>query len=144
MSEHDSSFTYDPVSISGYLDRLAEGEWERLEGTPSAQVSLHLHSYYLQQHIRSGMRVLEIGAGPGRFTQLLADLGTRVTVADISPVQLELNRIKAGELGFSHAVEAWRRADICAMPHFCDATFDAVVAYGGPLSYALDRRDQAL
>ena len=65
-------------------------------------------------------------------------------VADISPVQLELNRQHARQLGFAHAVEDWRQIDICDMGQLEWGTFDCVVAYGGPLSYVLDRRDQAL
>ena len=35
-------------------------------------------------------------------------------------------------------------ADICDLARFKDATFDAVVCYGGPLSYVFDRGKQAL
>jgi len=87
--------------------------------------------------------VLEIGAGGGRFTQTLHAIGARVVVADLSGVQLDINRRNAEPLGYAPSVEAWERADVCAMPQFPDASFDAVVAYGGPLSYALERRDAA-
>ena len=90
------------------------------------------------------MRVLEIGAGAGRFTQALAKLGARIWVADISPGQLALNRQFAQELGFAQAVEDWFQVDICDLSIFQDGAFDCVVAYGGPFSYVLDRRDTAL
>src|SRR5262249_31697131 len=48
------------------------------------------------------------------------------------------------ELGFASAVEAWHCADICDLSAFPEESFDAVVAYGGPFSYVLDKRDQAL
>lgn len=38
--------------------------------------------------------VLEVGAGAGRFTVELARLGCSVLVADVSSVQLDLNRQK--------------------------------------------------
>jgi len=115
-----------------------------LVATPVDEVSLFIHSHYLKQYVPAGERVLEIGAGAGRFTQALAELGVRVLVADISEVQLELNRRHADEYGFAGAVESWQQMDICQMDIFPDGVFDCVVAYGGPLSYALDRRNAAL
>jgi 2-polyprenyl-3-methyl-5-hydroxy-6-metoxy-1,4-benzoquinol methylase len=88
--------------------------------------------------------VLEIGAGAGRFTQILADLGARVLVADVSQVQLELNRDHAHQYRFAHAVEDWQQVDICDLKRFESQSFDSVVVYGGPFSYVLDRRDMAL
>jgi len=135
---------YDPDSIARYFDSYGEREWLRLVSNPANEVSLHLHTHYLTKHIREGMRVLEIGAGAGRFTQLLAGLGANIVAADISSGQLALNRQHAAELNFAGAVEDWLQVDICDMHSLPDASFDAVVAYGGPLSYALDRRDDAL
>jgi SAM-dependent methyltransferase len=88
--------------------------------------------------------VLEIGAGAGRFTQIMAGLGAHIVVADISQVQLDLNKRFAQEYRFDHAVEARQQVDICHMEQFADASFDCVVAYGGPLSYVLNLRDKAL
>ncbi len=76
--------------------------------------------------------MLEIGAGAGRFTQILAGLGAQVLVADPSPGQLALNRQFARAHGFAQAVPAWQQADICDLSYFGPDTFDAVVACGGP------------
>ena len=137
-------YRYDSQHIAGFYDEYGMREWGRLTATPVDEVSLHLHIHYLVEHVPAGARVLEIGAGPGRFTQVLAGLDTRVVVADVSAGQLALNQQQAQELGFAPAIEAWHQADICDLHAFAPATFDAVVAYGGPLSYALDRRDEAL
>ncbi len=135
---------YDPATISQHFDDFGVSEWERLVRTPADEVSLHVHSQLLAKHLAKGQRVLEIGAGAGRFTQILATLDAAIVVADISPVQLELNRRFAAEYGFDHAVEAWQQADICDLSAWASGSFDAVVAYGGPFSYVLDRRDVAL
>jgi 2-polyprenyl-3-methyl-5-hydroxy-6-metoxy-1,4-benzoquinol methylase len=139
-----SPFSYQPQAIARYFDNYAELEWERLTRTPADEVSLHIHTHYLRKHILPGSRVLEIGAGAGRFTQLLAQIGARVVVADISAVQLEINQRMAQQLNFAHAVETWQQLDICDLVRFAPGSFDAVVAYGGPFSYVLERRDQAL
>lgn len=135
---------YDPAATAQYFDQFGEGEWKRLVATPLDEVSLHLHTHYLKKHVRPGMRVLEIGAGAGRFTQALVRLGARVLAADLSPVQLELNRRFARRYRFARGVEGWDEVDICDLSRYADAAFDAVVAYGGPLSYVLERRDRAL
>jgi ubiquinone/menaquinone biosynthesis C-methylase UbiE len=136
--------SYDPDAVASYFDQVGQREWDRLTATPVDEVSLHVHAHYLRAYVPRGARVLEIGAGAGRFTQLLAELGARVVVADISPVQLDLNRHYAEQHGFRHAVEAWQQVDACAMGCFADAAYDCVVAYGGLFSYVLEQRDAAL
>jgi SAM-dependent methyltransferase len=90
------------------------------------------------------MRVLEIGAGPGRFTIELAKLGCRVVVTDISKVQLALNHEEVDRAGFASAVEERRQLDVRNLRMFADGEFDAVVAYGGPLSYAFEGAEGSL
>ncbi len=137
-------YRYDPAFVAAQYDQLAEGEWQRLISSPIDEVNLHIHAHYLRQQIPANASVLEIGAGAGRFTQILAELGARVWVADLSPVQLDLNRHYAAELGFEAAVVERRLADITDLSAYPDAGFDRVVAYGGPFSYVLERRGEAL
>jgi 2-polyprenyl-3-methyl-5-hydroxy-6-metoxy-1,4-benzoquinol methylase len=135
---------YQPESIAQHFDQYGEREWERLVSTPVDEISLYLHTQMLQQYVPAGSRVLEVGAGAGRFTQVLAAIGARVVVADISAEQIRLNRHYADQYGFAAAVEDWQVVDICDLSRYADGTFDRVVAYGGPFSYVLERRDQAL
>jgi SAM-dependent methyltransferase len=136
--------SYDADKVRAEFDEYGMREWERLVANPIEEIGLHVHSVMLKRFARPGMRVLEIGAGPGRFTQILAMLGVRVVVTDLSPVQLELNRRLAAEHGFAAAVDAWEVVDMCDLSCYPDASFDLVLAYGGPFSYVLDRRGQAL
>jgi 2-polyprenyl-3-methyl-5-hydroxy-6-metoxy-1,4-benzoquinol methylase len=135
---------YSSEWVARYFDDYGIREWNRLVETPVDEVSLYIHTHYLRQYVPAGAHVLEIGAGPGRFTQVLAELNARILVADVSQVQLDLNKHHAQEYGFAHAVEDWQQLDICDMNRFGSESFDAVVAYGGPLSYVLDKRDAAL
>jgi SAM-dependent methyltransferase len=136
--------SYQPDSVIEYFDNFGEQEWERLVQTPVNEVSLYIHTHYLKKHITPKWKVLEIGAGAGRFTQILADTDAEVLVADISSKQLELNRKLSREYGFEKAIVDWRQIDICDLSEFESRSFDAVVAYGGPFSYVLDKRDVAL
>jgi len=63
---------------------------------------------------------------------------------DVSPTQVKLNETYARQHGFAQAVQDRQVADICDLHQYENQQFDHVVAYGGPLSYALDQRDQAL
>jgi SAM-dependent methyltransferase len=135
---------YNAHAVIQHFDDAGIREWERLTQSPSGEVNLYVHTYYLEKHISKDERVLEIGAGAGRFTQILARLGANITVADISAVQLGLNKRFASELGFDGAVFDRRQVDICDLSGFDSNSFDSVVAYGGPFSYVLDKRDVAL
>jgi ubiquinone/menaquinone biosynthesis C-methylase UbiE len=126
---------YDAEYLKRYYDAYGMKEWYRLERNAEAKVSFFLHQHYLLQHIQRGYRVLEIGAGPGRFTLELAALGAKIVVLDISPEQLRLNKRKMEQEAQLHAVEQWVEGDVTDLSAFSAAEFDAVVCYGGPLSY---------
>jgi SAM-dependent methyltransferase len=136
--------SYDPAGPAAFFDALGEGEWARFEADGRASpVSLAVHAHYLRRFVRPGERVLDVGAGPGRFTIELARLGARIVVADLSRVQLELNREKVAAAGLEERVEARVVADVTDLSGFADGEFDAAVCYGGPLSYARDRAGDA-
>jgi len=136
--------TYSREHIAAYFDRLAEGEWFRYDRTPLGLIHLHQHETVLRQCVHAGARVLEIGAGPGRFTRILHELNARVVVGDISAVQLALHRKFGQQHGFDDCVEARLTLDISDLGALTSESFDVVVAYGGPLSYVFELRDVAL
>lgn len=138
MSTHDSATT------RAYYDDLGDAEWSRLEADVAGRVSLEVHRRFLARFVRPGDRVLEVGAGPGRFTFALAALGATVVVTDLSPVQLDLNRERVGGTAAEAAVERRELLDVGDASRYADGEFDAVVAYGGPLSYTFDRAEEAL
>lgn len=131
----------DRDGMRDYYDEFSHAEWERLEKDVAGRVSLEVHRRFLARFINPRDRVLEIGAGPGRFTLELINLGARVAVTDFSPVQLELNRAR---LDGSTSIESWEILDVCDTSKYADGEFDAVVAYGGPLSYAFEHVDEAM
>jgi SAM-dependent methyltransferase len=121
-----------------------EGDFRRWAESPLQQVDFAIHNHYLRSYLTSEMRVLEVGAGAGRFTREMAALTQRVVVADISQTKLARNQRNARALGYADSIEAWIECDMRDLsPHFGDAEFDAVVCYGGPLSYVFDMREKA-
>lgn len=130
--------------IRRHFDELGDGEWDRLDANPRARASFEVHRRFLGDYLRPGARVLEIGAGPGRFTIALAAMGARVVVTDISEVQLELNCRHVKDAGAEVAVEARFVLDVRDTARFAENDFDVVVAYGGPLSYVFEEAGPAL
>jgi ubiquinone/menaquinone biosynthesis C-methylase UbiE len=139
-----SESRYDPDYIRRHYDRYAEREWARFERRARNRVDLFLHQHYLRHYVHARDHVLDIGAGPGRFTIEVAKLGARVTVGDISSVQLELNRQKVQEAGYEAHVVSRAVMDVTDLSHVAAASFDAVVCYGGALSYVFERADHAI
>jgi len=135
---------YERAAAAVFFDEYGEREWQRfVDGrTPPASLSTHIH--YLRRFVRTGDRVLDVGCGPGRFTIELVRLGARVVAADVSPVQLELHRSHVGDADAEHAVESRHVVDVLDLREFDDESFDAVVCYGGVLSYVLDHAPDAL
>ena len=133
---------YDPEHIARFFDEYGAREWDRFEASPTDRVNLEIHLRFLREIVRPGDRVLDAGAGPGRFTLELARLGATVVAGDISPGQLELHAEKTAAV--NGAVEARELLDIRDLSRFDDASFDAVVCYGGPLSYVVGEAGTAL
>src|SRR5512145_2610063 len=104
--------TFDPQSVASIFDEYGDAEWSRHEVNHFDRVSFHVHRHYLRRFVRRDDRVLEVGAGAGRFTIELARLGARVTVVDISPEQLRLNEDHVAEARLEDAVEGRHLADM--------------------------------
>lgn len=130
--------------MRAFYDVLAEGELDRLAKDTPGRVNFEVHRRFMESHVHPGARVLEIGAGPGRFTVELARLGAEVVVTDISPVQLDINARYVAAAGAEHAVEDRYVLDIVDTSQIADDAFDVVLAYGGPLSYVFGHEQQAL
>jgi SAM-dependent methyltransferase len=130
--------------MAAFFDQYGEREWARHDESAAAKVSLAVHSAFLGEFVEANDLVLDAGAGPGRFTIELARRGARVHVGDLSPGQLALNRRQVETAGYEQAVVAREVLDICDLAHLESGTFDAVVCFGGPLSYVRDRAHDAI
>jgi ubiquinone/menaquinone biosynthesis C-methylase UbiE len=135
---------YDAEHVAAYFDEHGEREWARFDENLAARVNFEVHRRYLERFVQRGHRVLEVGAGPGRFTLELARLGATVVVADVSREMLRLNREHVGAEELEAQVEARVIVDVLDLSRFEDGEFDATVCYGGPVSYVVDRADEAL
>ncbi len=151
MRRSSASRTLGPVNqaetieaVRVHYDRIGSQEWSRLAKDVAGRVSLEVHRRFLRRFVRPGSRVLEIGAGPGRFTLELADLGCRIVVTDLSPVQLDLNAAQLVGTPAERCVDRREVLDVCDTSRYEALEFDAVLAFGGPLSYAFEHAEDAL
>jgi SAM-dependent methyltransferase len=128
---------WDPERTASYYDAFGEKEWTRFEEGVTPEAGLDIHVRFLERFVHHGDRVLDAGSGPGRFTAELVRLGAEPVALDISPVQLEQLRARLPEVE-THG------GDVTDLSRFADGGFDATVCYGGPLSYVLDRAEDAL
>lgn len=135
---------YDPTHVASFYDAYGDQEWTRFDDGRTPRPSLEVHFEQLRRFVNPGERVLDIGAGPGRFTIELARIGADVTVADISPGQLELNEVRVAAEGLEDRVVERVVADVLDLGHWEDGTFEVTVCFGGPLSYILDGAESAV
>jgi SAM-dependent methyltransferase len=129
--------TWDPARTAEFFDDYGEREWTRFEDGRTPGPSLTTHVRMLERYVRPGDRVLDAGAGPGRFSLELLRLGAHVTALDISPGQLELLRARVPDV---ETVVG----DITDLSRFPDDSFDTTVCFGGPISYVVDHADRAV
>jgi len=59
--------TYDERTVADYFDALGDREWDRLETSLQGRIKYAVHQRLIAQQVLPGMRVLDVGAGPGRF-----------------------------------------------------------------------------
>lgn len=136
--------TYDPRRVTRYFDAFGEREWQRLEATLQGRSNYAVHRHLLRKYVLPRCDLLDVGSGPGRFAIDAITMGARVTLADISPVQIDLARRQLAERGMVDHVAGFHVADVLDLSAFGDASFDVVVAFGGVVSYTRDRYGDAL
>lgn len=134
---------YDAEYTRACYDDYADLEWSRLEASAYGRLQAIIHTDFIKRYVRPGDRVLDAGCGPGRFSIAVAEVGATVTALDLSGRQLQLARERLGQAGVLDRVEGFASADITDLSTFSDRSFDAVICFGGALSYVCDKRNRA-
>ncbi|WP_150271853.1 class I SAM-dependent methyltransferase [Paenibacillus tepidiphilus] len=131
--------SYNPEIPRSRYDNYGDREWTRLEKDGHGELLYQVHLDILKRYLERTDKVLEIGAGSGRYTKDLVSMCTELTVADISSHQLEFNKAKMRELSLLDRIKAYHVLDVLDMSVFEDASFDCVVCIGGVINYLLDK-----
>jgi SAM-dependent methyltransferase len=116
--------------IRAYYAAFGQREWQRLERAEGI-VEFGVTTAMLEAHLPAGGCVLDVGGGPGRYAEWLADHGYRVTLADLSPELLDIARAR---LSARHAsggsIAEITEADARDLSRWPNACFDAVLSLG--------------
>jgi len=136
--------TYDAESVRGYFDAFGEREWQRLEMNFQGRSSYAVHRHILEDYVEADYHVLDVGSGPGRFAIDMALMGARVSLVDLSQVQLDIARQRLAERGLIERVESFQTGDVLDLHAFDDGAFDLVVCFGGVVSYTRQEYPRAL
>jgi ubiquinone/menaquinone biosynthesis C-methylase UbiE len=92
---------------------------------------------YIQRYLQLGMRVLEVGAGTGRYSHTLARMGHKVDAVELIPHNIEI--LKSNTLPDENiTVRQGNALDLSAIP---DACFDITLVLG-PMYHLYTVEDQ--
>lgn len=128
-------------------DQYADREWHRLESGAQHRLEFLITLHALRRHLPQAtpsVHVLDAGGGPGRYAMALADQGYRVTLLDLSPRLLDIARARITALPdpTQDRIEAVVEGSITDLTLFPNATFDATLCLGGPLSHLVEPSDR--
>ena len=129
---------FDPAYVQSWYDAYGEQESQRWSKSAAARMQYEIYVHHLRQRVRSGMRLLDCGSGPGTFARIAMELGASVTCLDLSPVQLAACRELAP------GADEYVLGSITDLSRFANASFDICLALGGPLSYCFEQVGRAL
>jgi S-adenosylmethionine-dependent methyltransferase len=123
--------------ITAYYNNDPERENSRLE---RHQLEYDITWRYLTRYLPSRGRLLEIGAGTGRYTLGLAKRGYLLTAVDMSEKLLDKGRKRIAEEGLEKQVH-FVLADARDLSEITDRDFDAVLVMG-PLYHLVEVADR--
>lgn len=135
---------YNPEIPRERYDNYGDREWTRLERDGHGELLYRVHLEILKRYVGPTDKVLEIGAGSGRYTKDLASMCAELTVGDISSHQITFNKAKMKELSLVEKIKAYHVLDVLDMGVFGDATFDCIVCIGGVINYLLDKENEGV
>ena len=120
--------------ISGFYDRADEDS--RLLRSRHGQLEYAVTMHYIHRYAAPGARVLEVGAGTGRYSIALAREGMEVTAVELAPGNLAVLREKSRGLPGIASFEG----DATDLGRFPDGEF-ALTLVLGPMYHLYDPRD---
>ncbi|MGH2387825.1 MAG: class I SAM-dependent methyltransferase [Chloroflexota bacterium] len=116
--------------IRAYYDHLGEQEWLRLIRPDDGALEFLITCRMLARYLPPQARVLDIGAGPCRYSIRLAQHGYKVVLADLSPELVSIAREHIEQAGVADRVEELVVADACDLSRWGDNAFDSVLSLG--------------
>ena len=98
----------------------------RLKATAHGRLEYAVTMDYIHRYAKKGSRVLEIGAGTGRYSIALAKEGMDVTAVELVESNLAILRENGKGVGSLTALQG----DATDLSRFADGTFDVTLVFG--------------
>ncbi len=121
--------------IKSFYESIDEDK--RLEIKRQGQLEHFVTMNYIHKFAKEGDRILEIGAGTGRYSIALAKEGFHVSAIEL--VEKNLQELKEKSKGVAN-VEAFQ-GDALDLGRFGDDSFDITLSFG-PMYHLYDSKDQ--
>ena len=116
---------YDDIDEDSRLDRSRQGQLEYLTTMN-----------YIHRYAKAGAKILEIGAGTGRYSIALAKEGYNVTAVELVESNIEV--LKKNSTGIENIV--FYQGDALNLDRFEDNQFDLTLLFG-PMYHLYDKKD---
>ncbi len=120
--------------ITDFYSKYVEDD--RLDRTRRGQLEFFTTMEYIHRFAHKGSKVLELGAGTGRYSVTLAKEGMNVTALELTEKHLEVLKSKCTDLPNIEAVQG----DATDLSRFKDNSFDVTLAFG-PMYHLYEKED---
>lgn len=108
----------------------------RLDKSRHGQMEYITTMEYIHRYAKSGAKILEIGAGTGRYSIALAKEGYEVTSVELVESNLEVLKENSSDLKNIQAFQG----DALDLGRFSDEQFDVTLVFG-PMYHLYDKKD---
>lgn len=125
--------------VRDYYNDNFEREWRRLED-PYARIEFFSTLYMIKKYFPERGRVLDIGAGPGRYSIELLKRGYNVSLLEISDKELELAKNNIESFGLK--ADQYLCMDVRELECEDCETYDAILLMG-PMYHVHSKDDRA-
>lgn len=120
--------------VSSFYNEIDEDS--RLERNRHGQMEYITTMHYINRYAKEDAKILEIGAGTGRYSIALAKAGYDVTAVELVEHNLEV--LKENSVGMPN-IQAYQ-GDALYLSCFADDTFDVTLLFG-PLYHLYEKED---
>jgi 2-polyprenyl-3-methyl-5-hydroxy-6-metoxy-1,4-benzoquinol methylase len=129
--------------VKEFYAENVRSEWRRLVKDAYHRLEFDTTLHFLDKYLPARGLILDAGGGPGRYSLELANKGYDLTLLDATQANLDFAKRQVKRHQLQDRVKQITPGSIVDMSIFPNATFDAVLCSGGPLSHILDPRQRS-
>lgn len=129
------------ISVRDFYNGCADKEYLRTRKDAAHMLEFQTTEHFYKKYLKKGMKILDAGGGPGRYTVDLAKQGYHMTLLDISDKELEVAKRKIKQHRVSKNVDSVDLGSITDLP-YKNNSFDMVLCLGGPVSHLCTEQDR--